>query len=123
MVSKQLDAATLSVDTPTWKDGAFTDPDAQQLWAQLPASLQIVARSELAAGNTVRNILRNSARSIVLLAFERPPMTGAPSTIDIHVHTTHESGHYCYDGAVCTYEERRSGSFLAFDDPDYEDAL
>jgi hypothetical protein len=98
------------------------DPEANSYWCEMPDSLKEIAAREVAAGNKVQQILRNADRNIVLLAFERGPLTQRPNESVITVHTQHRYGNYCYDGTKCTYEDQRSGCFLAFDDPEWQDA-
>jgi len=93
------------------------------MWWQLPETLKQIAIAELQAGNIPEHILRNDTRAIVLLAYQRRPMTPKPSTEVIRVHPSFAYGNYCYDGTFCTYEDIESGCFLAFNDPDYVDAL
>lgn len=85
---------------------------------ELPAVLQSVALAEVEAGNNPCEILRNGDRAIVLLGFERGPLAGPPPA-GIIVHSQHQYGNYCYDGTKCTYQDPVTGSFLAFNDPDW----
>jgi len=93
------------------------------MWCQLPETLKHIALAEFHAGNTPEHILRNDTNAIVLLAFQRRPMTPQPTTEAVRVHPSFAYGNYCYDGTFCTYEDIESGCFLAFGDPDYDYAL
>jgi hypothetical protein len=93
------------------------------MWHQLPETLRRIALAEFHAGNTPEHILRNETRDIVLLAFQARPLTPMPSAGAVRVHPSFANGNYCYDGTFCTYEDIESGCFLAFNDPDYVDAL
>ena len=112
--------STTAVSEPGWTGSGFSDPTADAFWRELSESLRAVARAELAAGNAVSQVLRNDDRGIVLLEFVTGPLTavGGPEFI---LHTSHEYGNYCYDGTRCTLEDRASGSFLAFSDPEWRD--
>ncbi|KRE84767.1 hypothetical protein ASG75_12830 [Rhodanobacter sp. Soil772] len=120
---QRLGRDTTSVDSLVWNGHGFDGAEAQSMWWQLPETLKQVAIAELQAGNIPEHILRNDTRAIVLLAFQRRPMTPKPSAEVIRVHPSFAYGNYCYDGTFCTYEDIESGCFLAFDDPDYVDAL
>jgi hypothetical protein len=123
MGAQRLGIDTTSVDSLVWGGYGFDDPVAESMWAQMPTPLKQVALAELQAGNLPEHILRNDTRAIVLLAFQSPPLTPQPSGELVRVHTSFANGNYCYDGTLCTYEDIRSGSFLAFNDPEYADAL
>ena len=100
----------------------FIEPTAQAYWAALPESLRAIARAELAAGNVVSEILRNGDRGIVLLGFARGPLTSLAG-FELTVHSRHAYGNYCYDGTKCTVEDRETGCFLAFADPDWQEPV
>ena len=121
MAAHQISRDTTCVDALIWNDGSFGDATADSMWARLPDTLKQIALAELDAGNTPIQILLNEARGIVLLELSKPPMTARPDAELVRIHTSFASGNYCYDGTLCTYEDLRTGSFLAFDDPDYED--
>lgn len=123
MTVQRLGRDTISVDELTWNGRSFGDATADSMWVQLAESLKLIARAELQAGNAPAHILLNETRGIVLLAFARPPITARPPVDVVRVHTSFANGNYCYDGTLCTYEDIRSGCFLAFDDPEYVDAL
>lgn len=109
---KELGSTTIISD-PSWTGFGFAEPEAQAFWLELPPNLQALATREIAAGNVAHQILRNHERGIVLVAFVHGPLTGqAPA--DVVVHSTHRYGNYCYDDTTCTYEDKRTGSFLAF---------
>lgn len=74
---------------------------------------------EAAAGNIPWNILRNHERDLVLVALSGRPHTTL-SSIGFVVHKSYDSGNYCYDGTVCTYEHKDTGHFISFEDPDFE---
>jgi hypothetical protein len=118
-LKRQL-GSTVLIERPTWLGAAFAEPEANQFWLQLPPSLKQIAMDEFHAGNRATQILRNDARSIVLLAFERGPVANSSVGDGIKVHRQHAYGNYCYDGTVATYEDIQSGCFLAFDDPSYD---
>jgi hypothetical protein len=120
---QRLGRDTTSVDSLVWNGHGFVGAEAQSMWWQLPETLKQVALVELQAGNIPEHILRNDTRAIVLLAFQRRPMTPAPGAEVVRVHPSFAHGNYCYDGTFCTYEDIVSGCFLAFDDPDYVHAL
>ena len=123
-MAERLDASTVSVQAPVWTGSKFEDPDAQSYWLKLPSTLRDLALAELGNGNVISSILRNDGeRSIVLVEFQREPTTAAPDPELIRVHREHEYGNYCYDGTACTYEDLESGSFLAFNDLQFEHAV
>ena len=105
---------TTIVRHPSWTGTGFREPSAQAYWAELAASLQLLARAEFAAGNSATQILRNHARGIVLLGFATGPLAAADLS-GLRVHTTHAFGNYCYDGTRCTIEDPATGCFVAFD--------
>ncbi len=120
-MAQRLDRSTLSVSAPEWDGAAFADSDAQKFWLMLPRELQAIAVAELSQGNLPESILHNEERGIALLAFSSGPRTATPESQAIRVHRKHEYGNYCYDGTLCTYEHLKSGCFLAFSDPDYQE--
>jgi hypothetical protein len=120
---QRLGHDTTSIDSLVWNGHGFDGADAQSMWSQLPETLKQVAIAELQAGNIPEHILRNDTRAIVLLAFQNRPITPAPNVEVVRVHSRFANGNYRYDGTFCTYEDIESGCFLAFDDPDYVDAL
>jgi hypothetical protein len=105
----------------TWSGATFSNPTAQAYWNELPPTLRAIAQAEIAAGNDPVEILRNGERGIVLLGFARGPLAGAPLD-GITIHSVHRYGNYCYDGTKCTFEDRGSGCFLAFADPDWNES-
>jgi hypothetical protein len=109
------------IERPKWQGAGFLDPEAATFWSELPDNLRRLALTEIESGNVASQILRNDERGIVLLEFERGPLTELPKDIQVAVHTAHELGNYCYDGTKCTYEDLSSGCFLAFCDPDYKE--
>ena len=117
MTTQPLGRDTTSVDALIWNGQSFGDAAADSMWAQLADSLKHVALVELHAGNAPVHILFNETRGLVLLSFAAPPMTPRPSDPGIRVHTRYAHGNYCYDGTLCTYEDLRTGCFLAFDEP------
>lgn len=121
MSVKRLSEDTISVTDLVWVGNGFADPTANQMWAELPEALRRVAVEEVGLGNMPWNILRNSARGIVLLAFRDPPMTQHDPTREICVHRSFHLGNYCYEGTYCTYEHFPSGCFLAFNDQGFDD--
>jgi hypothetical protein len=121
MPRRQYLGTTTYIRHPQWKGDGFAHPDANAYWSVMPQSLKEIAAREIAAGNTVQQILRNPERNIVLVAFERGPLTDIPMRPLITVHTQHQYGNYCYDGTKCTYEDQGSGCFLAFHDPEWQD--
>ena len=123
MTVQRLSRDTTSADALAWSGSGFGDATADAMWADLSAPLKHIALSEIAAGNTPANILRNDTRDIVVLSFRLPPATPRPNGDTIRVHTNFANGNYCYDGTACTYEHLDSGHFLAFEDPEYVDAL
>jgi hypothetical protein len=123
MAVQQLARSATSVDKLSWDGQGFGSAVADAMWEQLPEPLREIARAELRAGNVPLQILRNEVRQIVVLAFAMPPMTAQPSAEVARIHTSHDYGNYGYDGTVCTYEEVRSGCFLAFNDPEYLDEV
>jgi hypothetical protein len=124
MVRNRIDDHTWHVERPVWNGTSFADADAEALWSQLSNRLMSVARAELAAGNSLAQILRDNRRGITLIAFDRGPLTETPTEPGLRVHTEHQYGNYCYDGTKCTYEDTQSGCFVAFDDPEFrEDAF
>jgi hypothetical protein len=123
MAVQRLGRDTTSVDALAWNGTGFGDATADAMWTELSTSLKHIALAELGAGNIPANILRNDTRGIVLLSFQLPPVTPRPNGAAVRVHTSFANGNYCYDGTSCTYEDLESGDFLAFDDPEYVDAL
>jgi hypothetical protein len=111
---------TRYVEKPEWLGHGFADSDAHAFWVEMPENLKKIAVAEITSGNTVAQILRNDERGIVLLVFENGPLSEIPADEHLVIHTRHAYGNYCYDGTKCTYEDKESGSFLAFDDPAYE---
>lgn len=89
------------------------------LWRRIPESLKNLAVAECEDGNKITSILDNQEQSIVVLVFEDTPRINFGGDSEIRVHTSQSYGNYCYDGTRCTYEELRSGCFLALDDPEY----
>jgi hypothetical protein len=120
---QRLGRDTTSVDSLVWNGHGFDCTEAHSMWSELPDTLKQVAITELQAGNVPEHILRNDTRVIVLLAFQRRPLTLPPSDELVRVHSSFANGNYCYDGTFCTYEHIESGCFLAFNDPGYVDAL
>ncbi len=123
MAVQRLGRDTTSVDELAWDGRSLGDATADALWERLPPSLKQIARAEFQAGNAAVHILFNETRQIVLLSFAMPPMTARPPAEAVRIHTRFADGNYCYDGTSCTYEDIRTGCFLAFDDPEYLDAL
>src|SRR3546814_897294 len=123
MTVQRLGRDTTSVDDLAWTGIGFGDATADAMWSQLCGPLKTFALSEIAAGNTPANIIRNDARDIVVLSFQKPPAGPRPDGDTIKVHASFANGNYCYDGTACTYEHPASGHFLAFEDPEYVDAL
>jgi hypothetical protein len=123
MGEKRLGRDTTSIDELVWRGDGFGDATADAMWSELSSELKLIAMAELGAGNIPVNILRNDARSIVLLSFQKPPLTPPPTASIVKVHSSFAIGNYCYDGTLCTYEDVESGDFLAFDDPDYFEFL
>lgn len=123
MAVQRLGRDTTSVDALVWDGRSFGDPTADSMWSQLGDPLKQIALAELLAGNAPVHILLNETSGIVLLSFAARPMTARPSAEVARVHTSFANGNYCYDGTHCTYEDIRTGCFLAFDDPEYVDAL
>ncbi len=119
MAVERLSKCTLSVTELRWQDGGFSDPVANAMWRELPVELREIAQLEIEQGNIPWNILRNSERSIVLLAFRTPPHQPPAPNANVRVHRQYEYGNYCYDGTLCTYEHVQSGCFLAFDNPEW----
>jgi hypothetical protein len=117
MTIQPLGRDTTSVDGLVWNGRGFGDATADAMWAQLADSLKQIALAELQAGNAPIHILFNETRGIVLLSFAAPPMTPRPSGDEVRIHTSFAHGNYCYDGTLCTYEDNRTGCFLAFDEP------
>ena len=115
-------ASTTIVSDPQWTGDGFSEPTAQIYWGQLPETLRTVARGELAAGNTVTQVLRNDDRGIVLLEFAAGPLAGLQYPT-LRVHTSHSFGNYCYDGTRCMVEDPATGCFLAFIDPEWEESV
>ena len=123
MAVQRLGRDTTSVDSLVWNGHGFNSKEAESMWLQLPQTLKQIAIAELQAGNPPEHILRNDTHAIVLLAFQHPPMTPKPIAEVIRIHPSFAYGNYCYDGTSCTYEDIESGCFLAFQDPDYVNAL
>ena len=121
MAVEQLSKETLSVTGLEWRGDGFSEPVATQMWCELPVALRQIAAQQIESGNEAWNILRNSERGIVLLAFRRPPGQDPDPASGIRIHRSFADGNYCYDGTLCTYEHLQSGSFLAFDDPEWQD--
>jgi hypothetical protein len=119
----RLGRDTTYVDSLVWNGNGFDCVEAQSLWQELPEALKQIAAAEFQSGNLPEQILRNDTRAIVLLAFQCRPKTQHPSSELVRVHPSFANGNYCYDGTFCTYEDIKSGCFLAFTDPDYVDAL
>ncbi|MDX1444264.1 MAG: hypothetical protein R3270_10920 [Gammaproteobacteria bacterium] len=103
----------------TWKGNGFVEQEAQTLWLRMPANLREITILEMQAGNSVRSILENRDRELVLLEFAYGPLTRPRALYDIHIHEAHDNGNYCYDGTSVTYEDAKTGCFLAFLDPEY----
>ena len=121
MAVQRLGQDTTSVDGLVWDGRSFGNPTADSMWAELAEPLRKIAQAELQAGNAPVHILKNDSRGVVLLSFASPPMTAQPPAEVAIFHSSFAHGNYCYDGTLCTYEDIRSGGFLAFDDPDYVD--
>ncbi|UOV05174.1 hypothetical protein MUU77_07785 [Pseudoxanthomonas sp. F37] len=123
MATHRLGRDTTSIDELVWNGEGFGDVAADAMWSELSSQLKLIAIAELHAGNIPVDILRNEAREIVVLSFQRPPISQPPLGSSVKVHRRFADGNYCYDGTLCTYEDLESGDFLAFNDPDYvEDA-
>lgn len=118
---QRLGRDTTSVDALAWDGSGFGDSVADIMWSELSPRLKRIAITELEAGNTPANILRNDSRRIRVLSFEKPPMTSYPLENNVKVHTSFSQYNYCYDGTLCTYEDLESGDFLAFSSCDDED--
>jgi hypothetical protein len=112
---------TSYIKSPNWNGDGFGHPIANQWWLELPPVLREIAAAEVDKGNKIDQILRNNKRNIVLLSFESGPYTETPNDTDIIIHTKHSYGNYCYDDTKTTYEDIKTGCFLAFEDPDYEE--
>jgi hypothetical protein len=112
---------TSYIESPDWNGDGFDHPVANRWWQELPPALREIAIDEMGKGNKIEQILRNNDRNIVLLSFESGPYTAEPDDENIEIHTKHSYGNYCYDGTKCTYEEKMSGCFLSFEDPDYQE--
>jgi hypothetical protein len=121
MAVEQLSKDTLSITELEWRGDGFSEPAATKMWRELPEALREIATREIVRGNEPWNILRNDERGVVLLAFRNPPAEAPGADTAIRVHRSFEYGNYCYDGTFCTYEHLPSGSFLAFDDPEWQD--
>ena len=106
---------------PTWTGDGFIEVAAQDLWERLPESLRTIALFEIRSGNKPISILENQETQVVLLSLAKGPLIPRNSDDRIIVHTHHEYGNYCYDGTTATYEDVQSGSFLSFENPEYED--
>lgn len=123
-LTNKLGHSTIIYEKPTWNGHGFAEADPDHLWHRLSSNLQQIALGEMASGNKTRCILENNKeRSIIVLTFEMGPLTPLPSDAAITIHTRHGYGNYCYDGTKATYEDVATGSFLTFDDPEYEDAV
>ncbi|WP_431475192.1 hypothetical protein RVM24_07485 [Marinobacter sp. KM021] len=113
--------STLQYTQLIWTGDGFIEAAAQDLWERLPESLRTIALCEIRSGNKPISILENQERQVVLLSLAKGPLIPRDSDERIIVHTYHEYGNYCYDGTTATYEEAQSGSFLSFENPEYED--
>lgn len=123
MAVKRLGVDTISVDGLAWDGRSFGNEVADAMWDRLAEPLRQIALAEFQAGNTPRDILFNETRGIVLLGFALPPLAPRPSADVVRIHTAFAHGNYRYDGTLCTYEDVRTGCFLAFEDPEYSDSL
>ncbi len=103
----------------TWTGNGFAEKIPNRLWCRLPERLRNIAVEEICLGNVPDSILENKSRELVLLSLRGGPSITREGDEELRVHTRHDDGNYCYDGTLCTYEDRDSGCFLAFDDPDY----
>ncbi|ERS84824.1 hypothetical protein Q672_17990 [Marinobacter sp. EVN1] len=113
--------STRQYNQPTWTGAGFVEAPAQELWERLPELLRDIALEEIRSGNKPIGILENQERGIVLLSLAKGPLIPRDTDERVIVHTHHEYGNYCYDGTTATYEDAQSGSFLSFEDPEYED--
>jgi hypothetical protein len=104
MAVEQLSKDTLSITGLEWRGDGFSEPAATEMWRELPDVLREIAIAEIERGNEPWNILRNTERDIVLLAFRHPPAKVPDSNAAIRVHRSFDYGNYCYDGTFCTYE-------------------
>ena len=112
---------TIQYRSPTWNGNGFSEDEPNKLWLRLPSTLKAIAVAETNEGNKPISILENKKRSIVLLGFERGPLTPPPSNPEVRLHTSHQYGNYCYDDTKATYEDVSTGCFLAFSDPEYQE--
>ena len=85
MAIERFSKGTLSVTELSWCGDGFAEPDANEMWAELPDTLKRIAREEIRLGNEPWNILRNSELGIVLLAFCSPPITHRSAAADLRV--------------------------------------
>lgn len=114
---------TTQYDSLAWTGDGFAEELPQALWQRLPESLKKIALEEIHLGNAPESILENRERDIVVLSLKTGPLIERMSDDVINVHTRHEYGNYCYDGTKATYEDNQTGCFIAFEDPNYEEAF
>jgi hypothetical protein len=121
MEMHKLGRSTIVYVNPTWNGHGFAEAEPDGLWHRLSSKLKQIALAEMCSGNRTRHIQEDEERSVIVLTFEGGPLTPPPSDVTIKVHTQHEYGNYCYDHTKATYEDVTTGSFLTFDDPEYQD--
>jgi hypothetical protein len=114
---------TTQYECPTWTGNGFVEEVPQALWTRLPESLRKIALEDIRLSNNTESILESRERGIVLLALRTGPVIDRTSNSVVKVHTRHEYGNYCYDGTKATYEDIKTGCFLAFEDPDYKEQV
>jgi hypothetical protein len=119
MTTQWLGRTTESVTEPGWTGAGFSDPDANRMWEECSPEMKTLVCAEAAAGNVPWNILKNHERGIVLVVLAGPPRTPEPAG-GFAVHRAYDTGNYCYEGTVCTYEHKISGGFIIFEDPDFQ---
>lgn len=110
---------TTQYEFPEWTGNGFVEEIPQSLWDRLPERLRKIVLEEIHVGNATESMLENRERGIVLLTLKMGPLIDRKSSNAVKVHTRHEYGNYCYDGTKATYEDIKTGCFLAFNDPDY----
>src|SRR3546814_16322432 len=109
MTVQRLGRDTTSVDDLAWTGIGFGDATADAMWSQLCGPLKKFALSEIAAGNTPANILRNDARDIVVLSFTNPPAGPRPDGATTNLPSRFATVNYCYAGTASPYQPPTSG--------------
>lgn len=105
---------------PSWDGVGFLNPTAQSWWEEYPNNLRAIVLSEIEAGNTIEAILKNHNRNLILISLGNIPQTNIIENDSFIWHRKGKRGNYLYDGISSTIEDVKTGCFIAFEDPEYE---